>query len=284
MNKIAPLTFCVFLLFAFAAYTEEIYRFSATSLPSTANRIWTMEGNRAETGRLIEVVQDGDAIKTITLAMADGKEIKAPLGHFVKRDQDYVWEIMVMAEDEKIAPAAEGQREEQRIEAPAHGLADVLAALPVPRGGRWERDEERARLLEAARARVIGRNANARGVQRGVNEQLLPRLVAEREAREVARAAEQQRRDEQQQALMQFRVQMAQAWAQIVRPSAQNNQTTNDNQAAGKCSFCNGRGYRQRNCSYCKGTGRDSSGNLMCSGCDGKGFEKCGICRGTGTR
>ena len=49
------------------------------------------------------------------------------------------------------------------------------------------------------------------------------------------------------------------------------------------CPSCDGAGTGPFQCSFCKGTGKDSSG-FKCSLCNGKGFQKCSSCNGTGQK
>jgi len=49
------------------------------------------------------------------------------------------------------------------------------------------------------------------------------------------------------------------------------------------CTTCDGAGTGPFQCSFCKGSGKDKSG-LKCFFCNGKGFQKCGSCNGTGQK
>ena len=49
---------------------------------------------------------------------------------------------------------------------------------------------------------------------------------------------------------------------------------------AAVCSQCGGAGTGPFICNFCKGTGQ--SQGLKCFFCNGKGFQKCPACKGTG--
>jgi len=49
---------------------------------------------------------------------------------------------------------------------------------------------------------------------------------------------------------------------------------------AAVCSQCQGAGTGQFACDFCKGTGKNNG--VKCVFCNGKGFQKCPACNGTG--
>ena len=55
-------------------------------------------------------------------------------------------------------------------------------------------------------------------------------------------------------------------------------------EVAVECVACRGTGTQNMVCSFCNGTGRDSSGKMKCFNCFGKGFPRCVLCQGTGQR